>query len=240
MISVETAKGASSGLDIITDNPPDCVVADYNMPDMDGLELLAAVREEHPNLPFILYTGQGNETIASQAAAADVTDYLNKDTDPEHYDHLCNLIRTVVENITVESVLQEVISDMTSKYPEAELTVECPSELSVRASIRLRQALEELVENAIEHNDSRIPEVQISAAQNEDTVKIDIADNGPKIPAMEQNVLIKPKERSPLYHGSGLGLWLVKLIVSRSNGQIAFDQNSQAGNIICVKLPKSM
>ena len=34
------------------------------MPDMDGLELLRAVREEYPDLPFILYTGKGSEEIA--------------------------------------------------------------------------------------------------------------------------------------------------------------------------------
>lgn len=37
----------------------DCVVCDYDMPGMDGLEFLEAVREDHPDLPFILFTGKG-------------------------------------------------------------------------------------------------------------------------------------------------------------------------------------
>lgn len=56
--AVETATGADEGLDRLDTNPPDCIVSDYNMPGMDGLEFLRAVREEHPDLPFVLFTGK--------------------------------------------------------------------------------------------------------------------------------------------------------------------------------------
>ena len=58
-----------------------CVVSDYAMPGMSGLELLEAVRRRRPNLPFVLFTGQGSETLASEALDAGVTDYVLKDTD---------------------------------------------------------------------------------------------------------------------------------------------------------------
>ena len=96
-VSVETAPSAAAGLKIINDSQPDCVVSDYNMPGMDGLELLQAVREEHPNLPFILFTGQGSEAIASDAIAAGVTDYLQKGTGSERYELLANRIHNAVQ-----------------------------------------------------------------------------------------------------------------------------------------------
>jgi DNA-binding NtrC family response regulator len=57
------------------------VVSDLSMPDMDGLVLLAAVRERHPALPFVLVTAHGNERVAVRAMKAGASDYLTKPLD---------------------------------------------------------------------------------------------------------------------------------------------------------------
>ncbi len=80
---VETVTGAEEGLDALGDRPPDCIVSGYNMPGMDGLEFLERVREKHPDLPFILFTGRGSEEVASDAISAGVTDYLQKGSGTE-------------------------------------------------------------------------------------------------------------------------------------------------------------
>ena len=108
---VETATSPSEGLDRLAagqraddrddrrneDCDIDCVVSDYDMPDMDGLEFLRAVREEYPKLPFILFTGKGSETVASEAIAAGVTDYLQKGSGIERYELLANRIENAFE-----------------------------------------------------------------------------------------------------------------------------------------------
>ncbi|MFC7116354.1 response regulator [Natronoarchaeum sp. GCM10025703] len=94
--AVQTATSADEGLENINDRPPDCVVSDYNMPGTDGIEFLQAVREEYPDLPFILFTGEGSETVASDAIAAGVTDYLQKGSGTERYELLANRIRNAV------------------------------------------------------------------------------------------------------------------------------------------------
>jgi len=96
--SVETATGADEGLEKVCDNAPDCIVSDYNMPGMDGLEFLQAVREEYPDLPFILFTGKGSEEVASEAIATGVTDYIQKRSGPEQYELLANRIENAVES----------------------------------------------------------------------------------------------------------------------------------------------
>jgi len=75
----------------------DCVVSDYDMPRTNGIEFLEAVREQHPDLPFILFTGKGSEEVAGEAISAGVTDYIQKGPDTERFVVLANRITNAVE-----------------------------------------------------------------------------------------------------------------------------------------------
>lgn len=75
----------------------DCIVSDYNMPELNGLKLLRQVKEEYPDLPFILFTGRGSEEVAAEAITAGVTDYLQKKPGTEQYQVLANRITNSVE-----------------------------------------------------------------------------------------------------------------------------------------------
>ncbi len=94
---VESAETAAEGLDHLADNNVDCIVSDYDMPGRNGIEFLEAVREDYPELPFVLFTGKGSQEIASKAISAGVTDYLQKGTDTSQYAVLANRIGNVVE-----------------------------------------------------------------------------------------------------------------------------------------------
>ena len=73
----------------------------------DGLEFLKAVREQFEGLPFVLFTGKGNEEIASDAISAGVTEYLQKDVGTDQYTVLANRIRRAVGENRAKSALQE-------------------------------------------------------------------------------------------------------------------------------------
>jgi len=63
-----------------TTQPLDMIISDFNMPGMDGLGLLRAVRG-HPavrKLPFILVTGRGDNALVVSAAQAGVKNYIVK------------------------------------------------------------------------------------------------------------------------------------------------------------------
>jgi PAS domain S-box-containing protein len=94
---VETETSASAGLDRLSEAQFDCIITDYDMPGQSGIEFLEAVREDHPDLPVILFTGKGNEEVASNAISAGVTDYLQKGTGTDQYTVLTNRVQNAVE-----------------------------------------------------------------------------------------------------------------------------------------------
>lgn len=106
-IDVTSAADAAEGLEILATGDFDCVVSDYEMPGEDGLEFLERVREHHPDLPFILYTGKGSEDVASEAIRAGVTDYLQKKSGTTQYTVLANRITNAVENYHAQQKVAE-------------------------------------------------------------------------------------------------------------------------------------
>ncbi|WP_276301453.1 PAS domain-containing protein [Halorussus lipolyticus] len=102
---IETAP--ADALDRVEDETVDCVVSDYEMPEMDGLEFLDEVRERAPYLPFVLFTGRGSEEIASEAISAGVTDYLQKGTGTDHYEVLANRVENAVAQYQAEREAEE-------------------------------------------------------------------------------------------------------------------------------------
>jgi PAS domain S-box-containing protein len=104
---VDTATSSTEGLDRLAETEFDCVVSDYDMPDRTGIEFLETVREDHPDLPFILFTGKGSEAVASDAISAGVTDYLQKETGTGQYPVLANRVRNAVSKHRAEQAVAE-------------------------------------------------------------------------------------------------------------------------------------
>ncbi|EMA31524.1 MULTISPECIES: response regulator [Haloarcula] len=95
--NVIVATDASECLDIIHDHKPDCVISDFDMPGIDGCELLQITRMQYPELPFIFFTSRDSETVIPDAVAVGITDYVEKEATPEQYELLADRIRSVIQ-----------------------------------------------------------------------------------------------------------------------------------------------
>jgi PAS domain S-box-containing protein len=142
----------------------------------------------------------------------------------------------------VSELLDAVATEFEGRHAEASFTVGEFESLYVRADIRLKLALNELVSNAIVHNDHANPSVTMTATpakenRDEEWVDIVIADNGPGIPSQER-VTIETGDETPLQHGTGLGLWLVYWAISLLGGDVRIDQSS-SGTRVTLTLPRA-
>ncbi|SDN16057.1 PAS domain S-box-containing protein [Halogranum gelatinilyticum] len=75
-VSVQTIPTIDEALDVLHNEPVDCIVTDYEFDDSTGIQLIESVRAETATLPVILCTAAGSEAVASEAVAAGVTDYV--------------------------------------------------------------------------------------------------------------------------------------------------------------------
>jgi len=111
-LNITTVSDPAEVLPKLRERTVHCIVSDYDMPAHNGLELLGQVREQYPNLPFVLYTGKGSEEIAAKAINAGVTGYLQKGG-PDQIRRLANRVkhaaveyRTRIESERYSTVLQ--------------------------------------------------------------------------------------------------------------------------------------
>ena len=75
---VEYAENGSEALTRMKDAAPDLVITDLQMPEMDGLELVAAARVHCPQVPVILITAYGSEMLAVEALEQGAATYVPK------------------------------------------------------------------------------------------------------------------------------------------------------------------
>lgn len=141
---------------------------------------------------------------------------------------------------TVSEIVEEAVDEYSVRFPNAEIQVEDALGQGIRAGPMFRTALENLLSNAIRHNDDD-PTVTVSiheSGSNVDAVDVTVADDGPGIPP-EELAVIRDNRETPLRHGSGLGLWLVDWIVDRYGGELTFEANDPTGSVATIVLPRA-
>jgi signal transduction histidine kinase len=168
---------------------------------------------------------------------------------------LANSGEVELENIAVAPTLETALDEIKQTYPDATVTVDgaLPTE-TVRANDFLGSVFRNVLSNAVIHNESAESRVTVSTTVTEDTVIVDIADNGPGIPDHIRESVSAPTQsigdidsmagdaegEGPENSGSasehGVGLRLVCLLVDQYGGDIRFTDNDPEGTVVTIEL----
>jgi PAS domain S-box-containing protein len=142
------------------------------------------------------------------------------------------------EPIELTERLEQLLNAFTDRFPDATFDLTCPDDDACRVDVPgFIAAIEEAVENAVKHNDSTEPTVQIRVEGcSNDWVDLVIEDNGPGIPDHELDVLSTGE--TPLHHADRLGLWFIYWVVSRVGGQLSVTKSDLGGSTLTLSVPR--
>ncbi|MFA4877864.1 MAG: PAS domain S-box protein [Methanoregula sp.] len=125
--TVMTASSAAEGLELLGRQPFDAIISDYQMPVMDGIELLKRVRSGFNGIPFILFTGRGREEVVIEAINNGADFYLQKGGDAKaQFAELRHKILIALERRQAVDALRDSeqrLSDIINFLPDATFAI---------------------------------------------------------------------------------------------------------------------
>jgi len=110
---VHTRLGGQEGLQLLAEEPCDLAIVDLKMPGMDGLELLQAIKRDHPHMPVIMITGFSTVESAVEAMKAGAYDYLPKPFTP---DQVAMVVKKALDNRSMMLENLYLRGELQSKY----------------------------------------------------------------------------------------------------------------------------
>lgn len=106
---VELASDGREALSHLQQHAVDVVITDLIMPEMDGLELVRALRQDHPQVPAILLTAYGDESIAMTALEAGAASYVPK---AQQAERLRKTVQRVVDHAAADHLSKRLSKSM--------------------------------------------------------------------------------------------------------------------------------
>lgn len=153
-------------------------------------------------------------------------------------------LSTVMMNEEVQLERQELaqvigsqMAEQDEAFPEATFELVNIDRATVAADDMLSAIFRNLLKNAVVHNDKQTPTVELSMQQDEETVRVFVADNGPGIPDDKREDIFGEGEKGLDSDGTGIGLYLVNTLVDRYDGDVWVEDNDPEGAVFVVEFP---
>lgn len=143
------------------------------------------------------------------------------------------------ESIRLDLLLQDCIVNLDRQYPNAVFQYDPLPAVRVAADDLLSIVIEALLDNGIDHNDAETPRITVSVEADDETVILCVSDNGPGVPAGQEDLVFGREEADPIHHGTGLSLFFADTVVSSYGGEIwCGTAGSEEGATFCLSLPR--
>ncbi|WP_121744716.1 sensor histidine kinase [Natronorubrum halophilum] len=144
------------------------------------------------------------------------------------------------QRIWLVEMLETTIDRVQAEYPEAEfdLVTTEEGEQYVAADDALKGVFENLLRNAVQHNDQPTPQITATIDPSPETVTVRVTDNGPGLPESMRSTFFDPGVKGSDSSGSGLGLYLVETLIDRYNGDIWVEENDPRGATFVIELDR--
>ena len=136
--------------------------------------------------------------------------------------------------------LRDAIQSVRDSHPDATVECECPEEETwVRADSMVETVFDNLLSNAVQHNDSETVTVSVDVEVGPETVAVTIADDGQGIPPDRQAQLFDGNEFSHARDWGGFGLSIVYALVHEYDGRVWVTDNEPRGAVFGVELQRA-
>jgi len=112
---VTTTDSADKALAILEKESFDAIIMDFQMPEMDGMEALKAIKNKNPELQIILLTGYATVEKTVEAMKVGATDFLEKPADIEELTKKIKKAKAE-KMLIVEKQTEEKIKDILQRY----------------------------------------------------------------------------------------------------------------------------
>jgi len=143
--------------------------------------------------------------------------------------------------VQLSSVLEDRVTTLETTYPDSTVTTDIPDETTVRADDMLGSVLGNVLDNAIEHNDTAESRLDVSVTERDRIVVVRIADNGPGVPDEQKETIFRRGNRGLKESdiGSGFGLFFVDTMMEKYGGDVTVSDDEPRGAIFELSFPKA-
>jgi PAS domain S-box-containing protein len=140
-------------------------------------------------------------------------------------------------SLPLSTVVRARVEESNREFPAANVSLSTRDEIDgVYVDEVARYVVDNVLENAIEHNDGPNPEASVTVTVDDGWATVTVADDGPGIDDTQLAVLRERRE-TDVSHLNGLGLWLAVWGVDMLDGEISFEENSPTGTVVTMRFP---
>ncbi|WP_177170880.1 sensor histidine kinase [Halobacterium jilantaiense] len=142
-----------------------------------------------------------------------------------------------LQPVDLNRVVSEELTKRRSTFEDADFSVQGDiPDVHVRADDLLASVYRNLLNNAVQHNRSDTPRVEVTVSEHADTVVTTVTDNGPGIPQAQRDAVLGRTEQGLDHPAAGLGLYLVDTLVTQYGGTVQITDADLGGTRIGVEL----